>query len=68
MRQITIRKDGLEASIEITEDLIKHIASRKALPDSAITDAEIVKFFVEASTRAFDKARSEYVDSDGKTS
>jgi len=68
MRQIVISHAGTQATIEVTQELVKHIASRRSLPADSISDNDIVKFFADAAGQALDRAVTEYVASDGKTS
>lgn len=59
---------GTQATLEVSQQLVNHIASKHALPPDAISDNDIIKFFVEATGQALDRAVTEYVASDGKTS
>ena len=52
--------------LEVTNELETYIAKRNGIPDSAVTDSMIVRFFREASDLAFRKATSEYVEDNGK--
>ena len=66
MRKIIIDNQGTQATLEIEQKLVEHIASKRALPVDAISDNDIIKFFADAAGQALDRAVTEYVDTDGK--
>lgn len=61
-------KDNLNYEIEITDKLIDVISQRRAIAPEDVTDADVIKFFVEAAGQAFDRAAVEYLANDAKAS
>ena len=63
-----VGKDNLNYEIEITDKLIGLISQQRAVSPENVSDSDIIKFFVEATGQAFDRAAVEYLDNDAKAS
>ena len=61
-------KDNLSYEFEITDKLLSLISQKRSVTAESITDADVVKFFVEAAGQAFDRAAVEYLAGDAKAS
>lgn len=66
MRTISFKTNVGNAEIEVTSALVEHISKKNCIPSDAVSDAMILSFFRDASNAAFQKAATEYLDSDGK--
>ena len=53
--------------LQVTPALSALLAKRNGVPEDALTDGMILGFFREASDVAFQRATTEYIDTDGKT-
>lgn len=65
MRNVTFKTPEGDLSIEVTDALVKRVATINGIPSDAVSDRMILGFFREASDVALRKALDEYLDSNG---
>lgn len=65
MRKISFQTHAGNMELEATDSLVHKVAVRHGIPDSAVTDFMILRFFQEASDNAFKRADQEYIESNG---
>ena len=66
MRSIKLESVQGQLELEVSPALTALLAKRNGIPEDALTDAMILNFFREASDVAFQRATTEYLDTDGK--
>lgn len=65
MRKISYKTPLGEIELDVTSELVCHVAARNGIPDNAVSDMMLLQFFQEASNVALKKADTEYLNTDG---
>ena len=68
MRKISYQTVAGNIDLEVSEVLVKHVATRNGIPVDAVSDMMLLHFFREASDGAMERADQRYLDNDGTDS
>lgn len=68
MRKISYQTPAGNIELEVSDVLIKHVATRNGIPSDAVSDMMLLHFFRDASDGAMARADQRYLDSNGTDS